>query len=120
LRKGDTFAVEFEFLLLELVADQFDGVARDQSALPEFNELRGLQIVVDDEAGARKALRCRTRNAADILRGLVILSDHVGLDLPGVIILAGNRTVQQHQRSATDRGYPAQLSKRHRFHPAAS
>ena len=63
---GDAFAVEFERLPFVRIVDETDCAARDNLAVFHSHELRSLNIIVDDKARARKALRGGAGNAARI------------------------------------------------------
>jgi hypothetical protein len=61
---SDAFAVEFKILTVEVVVDQPDRLAGNHFAVLHRDELRHLNTVVNDKAGAREASRRSTRDSA--------------------------------------------------------
>ncbi|MDE5465429.1 hypothetical protein [Bradyrhizobium sp. CSS354] len=72
---SDAFAIEFKRFLLGGFVNMPDRIARDDLSVLHRDELRFLEIVVNDATLAREALGGRAGNAADVFGFLPVLAE---------------------------------------------
>ena len=89
--KGDAFTIEFERRTLELIVDQLDRVSGDYPPVLQGNQLSTLQIVINEEAGAREPSKRVTGDAAHIFRLSTVTSHELVLDRPGILVVGTGR-----------------------------